>query len=332
MMKEADIAAVKNRLHESLSEAMVIQELAPALAVLAEVTASQHAGFYRFPRYSVGKVGEAMIECVAEGPETLLAEWRNALKPLQPAPLHASQKAMATLGVSELLVVAFEPAPYGERGSVGIVLGRGGPAYTKREIAALEAVQSELVAAHKRIRRFESVTGQYAGLATLIEKRLGACAALATAKGEVVWMSQNARALLGDAGKERLEERLAGALKEAAKDASSKAAREFTLMPEGKARVFGAMSFVRESPETSVHYIAVELFGSDVESHNDEAKLTRTEREVYQLLKQGLSNDEIAKARFVSVETVRSHVKSVFAKLGVSSRVELLVKKPEAKE
>ncbi|MCC6807016.1 MAG: hypothetical protein IT381_06310 [Deltaproteobacteria bacterium] len=318
---------LKARLHDALSEVMVIKELEPALAILSEATGSSRAGFYRFPRYSVGALGEAMI--AAAGDE-IAGVWRDELVPLVPKviTLDTAPKELLALAAKELLVVAFEPAPFGERGAVGMAFAREKKRYGKDETAILTACQQELVSAHKRIRRFESVTGQYAGLATLIEKRLGACAALATAKGEVVWMSQNARALLGDEGRERLEERLAGALKEAAKDAGSKGAREFTLMPDGKSRVFGAMSFVRESPETSVHYIAVELFGSDVESHKDEAKLTRTEREVYVLLKQGKSNDEIAKARFVSVETVRSHVKSVFAKLGVSSRVELLTKKP----
>lgn len=51
--------------------------------------------------------------------------------------------------------------------------------------------------------------------------------------------------------------------------------------------------------------------------------LTPREGDVLGLLQQGRSNGEIAAALSVSVETVRTHARSVFRKLGVSSRREL---------
>jgi DNA-binding CsgD family transcriptional regulator len=53
--------------------------------------------------------------------------------------------------------------------------------------------------------------------------------------------------------------------------------------------------------------------------------LTRAERDVYRLLALGLSTSQIARKLCISVETVRSHVKQVFAKLGVHSRSEAIV-------
>ena len=47
---------------------------------------------------------------------------------------------------------------------------------------------------------------------------------------------------------------------------------------------------------------------------------------IHELLLQGMSYDEMAKARFVSRETIKTHVKSVFRKLGASSQVELLAR------
>jgi DNA-binding CsgD family transcriptional regulator len=51
--------------------------------------------------------------------------------------------------------------------------------------------------------------------------------------------------------------------------------------------------------------------------------LTRAERAIAQLVAEGLSNPAIAARLFVSRHTVESHLKHAYAKLGVSSRVEL---------
>jgi DNA-binding CsgD family transcriptional regulator len=51
--------------------------------------------------------------------------------------------------------------------------------------------------------------------------------------------------------------------------------------------------------------------------------LTPREREVAQLLTRGATNDEIARALWISRHTAKDHVKAVYAKLGVTSRAEL---------
>jgi DNA-binding NarL/FixJ family response regulator len=52
--------------------------------------------------------------------------------------------------------------------------------------------------------------------------------------------------------------------------------------------------------------------------------LTRREAEVLPLLQQGRSNPQIALALHVGVETVRTHARNIYRKLGVSSRGELV--------
>jgi DNA-binding CsgD family transcriptional regulator len=51
--------------------------------------------------------------------------------------------------------------------------------------------------------------------------------------------------------------------------------------------------------------------------------LTKTERTVSELVSQGLTNQQVADQMFISVHTVAFHLRQVFRKLAISSRVEL---------
>ena len=52
--------------------------------------------------------------------------------------------------------------------------------------------------------------------------------------------------------------------------------------------------------------------------------LTRREREVARLVIDGLSTEDIAAALFISVHTVRDHLKMIFGKMGVSRRQDMI--------
>ena len=54
-------------------------------------------------------------------------------------------------------------------------------------------------------------------------------------------------------------------------------------------------------------------------------KLTQREAEVLQLLARGLSNEDISKQLFLSEGTVRNHISSIVAKLGVSDRTQAAI-------
>lgn len=56
----------------------------------------------------------------------------------------------------------------------------------------------------------------------------------------------------------------------------------------------------------------------------DKYELTRRERDVLNLLLQGLSNAEISAKIFISEGTVKAHVHNIYTKLGVKSRLQLL--------
>lgn len=93
------------------------------------------------------------------------------------------------------------------------------------------------------------------------------------------------------------------------------------------ARAAGASGFV--SKDWGAHDVAMAVrmvgLGMTVFTRSSEerpsAPLTDREREVLALVASGATNREIAERLFLSEKTVESHLRNVFAKLGVSSRV-----------
>ncbi|WP_102157883.1 response regulator [Zhihengliuella halotolerans] len=61
------------------------------------------------------------------------------------------------------------------------------------------------------------------------------------------------------------------------------------------------------------------------------AGLSDREREVAEGVAQGLSNTEIARALFLSLPTVKTHLARIFAKLGVDSRLQLAIRVIESR-
>jgi DNA-binding NarL/FixJ family response regulator len=70
-------------------------------------------------------------------------------------------------------------------------------------------------------------------------------------------------------------------------------------------------------------YQAPQAWVEQARQHGGAASgLTRKELEILQLVADGLSNPEIAKQLWLSRETVKTHLSSVYRKLGVSSRTQ----------
>lgn len=54
-------------------------------------------------------------------------------------------------------------------------------------------------------------------------------------------------------------------------------------------------------------------------------ELTEREREVLELIAQGLNNDELAERLFITKATARTHVSHILLKLGARDRAQLVV-------
>ncbi|MDH5490726.1 MAG: response regulator transcription factor [Myxococcales bacterium] len=98
-------------------------------------------------------------------------------------------------------------------------------------------------------------------------------------------------------------------------------------------KLLGALQAVLDEPGASVSTLdALQSHGGASRdpmsnlSPSERSQLSRREREVVQRLADGLSTSEAAKALFVSPHTLRNHLKSIYRKLGVHSRVELMRK------
>jgi DNA-binding NarL/FixJ family response regulator len=78
--------------------------------------------------------------------------------------------------------------------------------------------------------------------------------------------------------------------------------------PSVAGKILGGISGARKKPATLIT-----------------SKLTEREVEVLNLLAKGLSNEDIAKQLFLSQGTVRNHITSIVAKLGVSDRTQAAI-------
>ena len=93
--------------------------------------------------------------------------------------------------------------------------------------------------------------------------------------------------------------------------------------PELQAAVLAAANGLSAMP----HALGARLLGGRVpvdvlNLSAGEEPLTAREREVLELLSQGLSNKQIARRLQISEHTVKFHVSSIYAKLGAGSRTE----------
>ena len=53
-------------------------------------------------------------------------------------------------------------------------------------------------------------------------------------------------------------------------------------------------------------------------------KLTMREREIAEHVARGMTNSEVAKDLFISIDTVKRHVANIYVKTGVRNRVQLV--------
>ncbi len=103
-------------------------------------------------------------------------------------------------------------------------------------------------------------------------------------------------------------------------EAMDAGARGFVLKEAPLAEVVRAVELVADG-RTYVDPVLAGVLSSSAATEKM-SKLTQRERDVLRLLADGLSNEEIGKALFISPETVRTHVRKAMAKLDADTRTQ----------
>ncbi len=106
-------------------------------------------------------------------------------------------------------------------------------------------------------------------------------------------------------------------------------ARGYLTKDAGRAELEAAIRAVASGQSTFAPEVGARLIGRLTDSATPPLAerfpaLTGREVEVLALIGEGLSNTEIAAHIFVSVATVKTHINSIFAKLGVRDRAQLI--------
>ena len=101
----------------------------------------------------------------------------------------------------------------------------------------------------------------------------------------------------------------------------------YLLKKDSPQKVLDSIEDVKEGKSSMNGIIArkvLEYFHKKPTIKNpDEYSLTKREHEVLELLMDGLTYKEIAEKCFISVQTLNSHIKNIYTKLGVHSRAEV---------
>lgn len=94
-------------------------------------------------------------------------------------------------------------------------------------------------------------------------------------------------------------------------------------MPDDRRSQPEVSAEARTTRATKLRIDEVELIVFDVPAPVAPRGLTEAEREVAELVLEGLSNRDIAERRGASVKTIANQLRRIYDKLGVSSRFEL---------
>lgn len=209
-------------------------------------------------------------------------------------------------GLLQLAGVWLTDEPYATPGMTGLLLARNDKRrFGRQELGALEVLTPVYASALRRAKRMALAQQKQRVLSTLIESRSAHPTVLFDSSAAVLWMSKAAERVLPRGVPSELIA-FVRAFLSGDKDVTS-----------ASARAGGIQCELERLPE---HTVLVHL----IEERDPALALSKSEVAVLRLLENGLSNREIAHVLSVSIETVRSHAKSVYKKRGVGSRIELL--------
>jgi len=112
-------------------------------------------------------------------------------------------------------------------------------------------------------------------------------------------------------------------------DAIKNGADGYILKKSSPVKILDAIQQVYEGGAALTPMVARQIMAylkPELVSQGSPSNLTAREKEILALITQGLSSDLIAAKLFISVQTVRNHIKNVYDKLHVHSRAQVVAK------
>jgi DNA-binding CsgD family transcriptional regulator len=219
--------------------------------------------------------------------------------------------------IDRLLVARMTEPALGFARLIGLVFfrARTQPEFGANEVRDLARVLPAFEAAARRSRRADALL---TGLLRADAARLAL-----DATGRLLWMSPAAEALLG--GARRLPDMLVAAARNLALSAAGRSGAEpsYALVLDRLAVELRVARAATDAP-----FVVAECRprgpapSPKVAALAARFGLTAAETDVLAALCRGQANEDIARARFVTVQTVKSHVHRILNKLGVKSRLQ----------
>lgn len=225
--------------------------------------------------------------------------------------------------IERQLSVRISSVPHGRPASIGIVFcrSRKDPPFRQSEVEQLRRRRALLSSVVERARLFEELHAAKRGsdiLASLLSSLENSPSLVFDHDGEVAFISRAASARLGEVlGEPAPGARLQSAVRrllQPERQAEEVAPTEVALGPLRAVLLRGQLD------RTGDPYAIVRL-----EENAPDTKLTPAESAVLEVLLEGKSNRGIAADLHISEGTVHSHLKSIYAKLGVHTRAEAIV-------
>jgi DNA-binding CsgD family transcriptional regulator len=243
--------------------------------------------------------------------------------------------------MERLIGVRLNGASYGTPGMCGILLTRSPrqPEWSAADRALLERALPAFDAAARRATRFAEREAQRSALAAVLPRAHAAHHLILDARGRLLWAAPGAEERLGGAGLAALPDALVAAARRLAAPQRNDEGHDCGRTPdaatfrvalgEGSPARHAELSLARTDGGERVVAVHLEdpppseaARAAGVTALGDRCGLTRAECDVLAVLARGASNREIAATLHVSVETVKTHVQRILAKLGVASRVQ----------
>lgn len=112
-------------------------------------------------------------------------------------------------------------------------------------------------------------------------------------------------------------------------EAIKKGADGYLLKKSSPAKILDSIQQVYEGGAALTPMVAKQVMAflkPAAQVPGSESNLTAREKEILTLITQGITNDLIAEKLFISIQTVRNHIKNIYDKLQVHSRAQVVAK------